>query len=135
MSNRLTEKSDVYSFGVVLLEIITSKSAVVKINEEEKVHIGKWVESLLAEGDIRSIVDTRLQGDFEMNSVWKAVEIALACVSGSASKRPTMNMVVIELNECLATAMGKSNAVESTYSTDHMMMSMDFSTDLNPSAR
>ncbi|KAJ4717965.1 protein kinase family protein [Melia azedarach] len=89
ISNRLTEKSDVYSFGVVLLEIITSKPAIEK--SAEKTHISEWVSFKLAKADIRNIVDRRLQGDFDINSVWKAVEIAMACVSPTSAKRPTMN--------------------------------------------
>ncbi|GJV10134.1 copia protein [Tanacetum coccineum] len=74
--NRLTEKSDVHSFGVLLLVIIGSS-------------------------DINNIVDPRLLGDFDIKSAWKAVELAMACVSHTPSRRPTMNEVVMELNDCL----------------------------------
>ncbi|KAH7565365.1 hypothetical protein JRO89_XS09G0196300 [Xanthoceras sorbifolium] len=47
-------------------------------------------------------LDPDLEGDFETNSAWKAVELALACASHVSSKRPTMNDVVMELKECLA---------------------------------
>ena len=57
---------------------------------------------MLAKGDIKSIVDTRLRGNFNINSAWKVVEIAMACVSTTSAKRPTMNQVVVELKECLA---------------------------------
>ncbi|KAJ0014156.1 hypothetical protein Pint_21912 [Pistacia integerrima] len=50
--------------------------------------------------DIRNIVDPRLPRDFDINSAWKAVELVMACASLTASKRPTMNRVVTELNEC-----------------------------------
>ncbi|TXG68734.1 hypothetical protein EZV62_003669 [Acer yangbiense] len=50
----------------------------------------------------KNVVDPRLHGDFDINSVWKAVEIAMACVSPNSAKRPTMAQVVMELNECLA---------------------------------
>ncbi|KHN02408.1 Receptor-like protein kinase [Glycine soja] len=69
ITNRLTEKSDVYSFGVVLLEIITSKPAITKNQEKDKTHISQWVSSLVAKGDIKSIVDSRLEGDFDMKNV------------------------------------------------------------------
>ncbi|TXG46514.1 hypothetical protein EZV62_027994 [Acer yangbiense] len=57
---------------------------------------------MLAEGDIKNVVDPRLQGDFDVNSAWRAVEVAMACVSQTSAKRPTMNQVVIDLNESLA---------------------------------
>ncbi|KAK0597365.1 hypothetical protein LWI29_024556 [Acer saccharum] len=138
VSNRLTEKSDVYSFGVVLLEIITSKSPIIRTNEYEKTHLRQWVDSLLAQGDIRNIVDSRLQGDFDINSVWKAVEVAMACLSPSANKRPSMTVVVMELNESLATEMARIYQSGSGYdSKDSIdpMISMDLGTEMNPGAR
>ncbi|XP_021834226.1 putative leucine-rich repeat receptor-like protein kinase At2g19210 [Prunus avium] len=90
LSNRLNEKSDVYSFGVVLLEIISCRP-VYSSREHERIHISRWVSSMLAEGDIYGIVDPRLKGSFNVNSVWKAAEIATACTSADAIKRPTMS--------------------------------------------
>ncbi len=74
-----------YSFGVVLLEIITSRPAIQR--SQERTHISQWVSLMLAKGDIKSIVDTRLRGNFNINSAWKAVEIAMACVSPTSAKR------------------------------------------------
>ncbi|CAH1429666.1 unnamed protein product [Lactuca virosa] len=99
-SNRLTEKSDVYSFGIVLLVIITGEPAITKY-ENDNIHICRWVNLKLAEGDMKNIVDPRLLGDFDINSAWKAVELAMACVSHTPSRRPTMNEVVMELSDCL----------------------------------
>ncbi|KAL5757681.1 hypothetical protein ACOSP7_020292 [Xanthoceras sorbifolium] len=138
VSNRLTEKSDVYSFGVVLLEIITCKPPIARINEYEKIHLGQWVDSLLAQGDIRNVVDPSLQGDFDINSVWKAVEVAMACLSANAKKRPTMNVVVMELNDCLAAETTRTNnsgsGFDSKDSIDHTI-SMNLGTEINPGAR
>ncbi|KAJ4823674.1 hypothetical protein Tsubulata_027673, partial [Turnera subulata] len=95
----LTEKSDVYSFGVVLLRIITGKPVIPRTNERG--HISQWVGSMLANGDIKNIVDPKLHGMFNLNSVWKAVEIAVACTALTSTGRPTMNQVVTELSESL----------------------------------
>ncbi|KAI3766500.1 hypothetical protein L2E82_16563 [Cichorium intybus] len=99
-SNRLTEKSDVYSFGIVLLVIITGQPAITKY-ENDNMHIIRWVNLKLADGDMKNIVDPRLLGDFDINSAWKAVELAMACVAHTPSRRPTMNEVVMELSDCL----------------------------------
>ncbi|TXG46272.1 hypothetical protein EZV62_028235 [Acer yangbiense] len=72
------------------------------LSEDENVHITQWVIDMLGNGDITNIVDPSLEGDFETNSAWKAVALALACASHVSSKRPTMNDVVTELKECLA---------------------------------
>ncbi|KAI3521455.1 hypothetical protein L1887_10923 [Cichorium endivia] len=99
-SNRLTEKSDIYSFGVALLVIITGQPAIIKY-KEDNIHISRWANLMLADGDMKNIVDPRLLGDFDINSAWKAVELAMACVAHTPSRRPTMNEVVMELNDCL----------------------------------
>ena len=101
VSNWLSEKSDVYSFGVVLLEIITARPVLAKTRETN--HISEWVSSMLANGDIDGIVDPRLKGLYDKNTVWKATEIAMACVSKTSTNRPTMCTVVTELKVCLTT--------------------------------
>lgn len=92
----LNEKSDVYNVGIVLLEIITSRPVLAKTHE--KIHIAQWVRFMVANGDIKSIVDSRIKGKFDTNSVWKAVEVAIACGSSSSNKRPTMSQAVTELD-------------------------------------
>ncbi|KAL5822633.1 hypothetical protein ACOSQ4_020533 [Xanthoceras sorbifolium] len=139
ISNRLTEKSDVYSFGVVLLELITGKPIILKSldNSNSNRHISQWVSSMLAKGDIKSTVDPRLKGGFDINSVWKAVEIAMACVSPTSNKRPTMNHVVMELNECLATEAARKKESTNEFDTGDSieMMTVNLHAELSPLAR
>ncbi|XP_022981222.1 putative leucine-rich repeat receptor-like protein kinase At2g19210 [Cucurbita maxima] len=99
----LTEKSDVYSFGVLILEIITSLP-VLQIDRasSKRYHVSQWVMNLMKTGDIKSIVDQRLRGNFDLSSAWKAVEIAMTCLSLDSVERPGMKEVVRELSECLA---------------------------------
>ncbi|XP_050285770.1 probable LRR receptor-like serine/threonine-protein kinase At1g05700 isoform X2 [Quercus robur] len=106
-SNWLNEKSDVFSFGVVLLEIITGRPAI-SINPE-KVHLIKWVSSMVERGDVKNIVDPRLDGDPDINSVWKAIEVAMICVSPTSIERPTMTYVVMELKQCLAMELARGH--------------------------
>ncbi|MQM03187.1 hypothetical protein Taro_035969 [Colocasia esculenta] len=99
LTSQLNEKSDVYSFGVVLLELITGKPPA--FGDTEKIHIASWVhQTVLESGDMSSIADPNLQGEYDQNSIWKAVEIAMSCASASPAQRPTMSQVVIELKEC-----------------------------------
>lgn len=133
-SYRLTEKSDVYSFGVVLLKIITSRPVIEKFTDEN-IHISQWVSFMLAQGDIINIVDPRLQGAFNMNSAWKAVEIAMLCVSSTSTRRPTMSQVVAELKECLTTEFAQKEGYEGESNYAIEMNNMNLDTELNPVAR
>ncbi|KAF2301097.1 hypothetical protein GH714_020056 [Hevea brasiliensis] len=105
-ASRLTEKSDVYSFGIILLELITGQPAVIK-NHDQNIHIVHWVSPYIERGDIRNAVDRRLQGNFDTNSVWKFLEIAMSCVPSISIQRPTMNHIVAELKECLETEIAR----------------------------
>ena len=88
------------------MEIITGRSALE--GSHEKTHIIQWVSFMLDKGDIKNIVDTRLSRNFNINSAWKVVEIAMACVSPTSAKRPTMSQVVTELKECLAIELART---------------------------
>ncbi|WJZ94439.1 hypothetical protein VitviT2T_013299 [Vitis vinifera] len=115
ISNNLNEKSDVYAFGIVLLELVTGHPAI--IPGHENTHLVDWLSPRLAGGEIRSIVDSRLNGDFNPNSAWKLVETAMACVPRSSIQRPTMSQVVADLKECLQMEMhrNKSASQSRTY--------------------
>lgn len=107
---QLNEKSDVYSFGIVLLELISGLSAIINTGHGHKDHIVQWASPIISTGEVRKIVDPRLGGDFNINSVWKAVETAMACVPSRASQRLTMDEVVGELKECLNIEVGYKRA-------------------------
>lgn len=99
-TNQLKEKSDVYTFGVVLLELITGQPPI--LVNPKKIHIVKWVNACIARGDAKDLVDQRMEEKFDMESVWKAVDIAMECVKPSSTERPSMSQVVIELKNCFA---------------------------------
>ena len=98
----LTEKSDVNSFGVVLLEIITSQPVRAETLPNERIHTSQWVDCMVAKQDIANIADPRLQGNFKINSLSRAIDIAMACVYQTSASRPTMTLVATGLKECLA---------------------------------
>ncbi|WZZ20366.1 hypothetical protein YC2023_121753 [Brassica napus] len=129
----LTEKSDVYSFGIVLLEIITGQPVIDQSRENS--YIVEWAKSMLANGDIESIMDPKLQREYDTGSSWKALELAMACINPSSAERPNMTRVAHELNECLEVyenlTKRRSQDANSSKSTGH---SISFVSD-TPSAQ
>lgn len=97
---QLSEKSDVYSFGVVLLELITGQPPILKAPRHTS--LIQWAHHSLATGNIENVVDANLQDQYDMNSIWKAADVALRCTSRHSHQRPTMTEVVLELKESLA---------------------------------
>ncbi|KAJ4872565.1 Receptor-like protein kinase [Raphanus sativus] len=113
-SGRLGEKSDVYSFGIVLLEMITNQP-VINNQTSGYPHITQWVGFELNRGDIVEIMDPNLHKDYDFNSAWRALELAMVCANPSSSKRPTMSQVIHEIKECIVCAksgMSKNQGLE-----------------------
>uniref|UniRef100_J3MWT3 non-specific serine/threonine protein kinase n=1 Tax=Oryza brachyantha TaxID=4533 RepID=J3MWT3_ORYBR len=93
LSGRLTVSSDVFSFGVVLLDIV------------------RRVKEKVAMGNIEAIADPRLGGEYDPNSIWKVVDIALLCTKETSQERPR---VVAELK--VATALEEAHAISGSIS-------------------
>ncbi|KAE8790691.1 putative LRR receptor-like serine/threonine-protein kinase PAM74 [Hordeum vulgare] len=94
----LTESSDVYSFGVVLLEVATGEPPVLPGHG----HIVQRLKQKVATGNVTMVADAHLAGEYDVNSMWKLVDTAMACTADAAVRRPTMAAVVAQLKECLA---------------------------------
>uniref|UniRef100_A0A7N0UY99 Protein kinase domain-containing protein n=1 Tax=Kalanchoe fedtschenkoi TaxID=63787 RepID=A0A7N0UY99_KALFE len=134
-TQQLHEKSDVFSFGIVLLEVITSKPVIA--SSPDRTHLSKWVsQAISAQGDVKAILDPRLRGDYDTNSVWKAVEVAMTCVSHASNQRPTMSQVVIELSQCLNMEKARKNEGFTSGTVDSVeMVSLGIDNAYAPSAR
>ncbi|KAL0703539.1 hypothetical protein Bca4012_069964 [Brassica carinata] len=95
----------------------------------------EWAKSMLANGDIESIMDPKLHREYDTGSSWKALELAMACINPSSAQRPNMTRVAHELNECLEVyenlSKRRSQDANSSKSTGH---SISFVSD-TPSAR
>ncbi|KAF7072254.1 hypothetical protein CFC21_077404 [Triticum aestivum] len=94
----LSESSDVYSFGVVLLEVATGEPPVLPGHG----HIVQRVKQKIATGNVTTVADAHLRGEYDVNSMWKLVDTAMACTADAAVRRPTMAAVVAQLKESLA---------------------------------
>nr|POE69282.1 putative lrr receptor-like serine/threonine-protein kinase [Quercus suber] len=132
-SRKLNEKSDVFSFGIVLLELITGQLAIVK--NGEPIHLVHWVSPKLEMGDIESVVDKRLQGDFDVTSVWKALELALTCTTPASRQRATMSLVLPDLKECLAMELSRSQEKNKGLREEISSLSNNSSEMIGPFAR
>ncbi|PAN41981.1 hypothetical protein PAHAL_8G114800 [Panicum hallii] len=94
----ITPKVDVYSFGMVLLEIISGKR---KTHEQvytgSNHHVAYFpVQAILKlqAGDVSSLVDPQLHGDFDLAEVERVCKVACWCIQDDESDRPTMGELV-----------------------------------------
>ncbi|KAJ0491360.1 putative protein kinase RLK-Pelle-PERK-1 family [Helianthus annuus] len=97
-SGKLTDKSDVFSFGVMLLELITGRRPVDSAQTYVDDSLVDWARPLLTramdDGNFDSIVDSRLQKEYNHNEMARMISCAAACVRHSARRRPKMSQVV-----------------------------------------
>ncbi|KAF3782193.1 Receptor-like protein kinase [Nymphaea thermarum] len=134
-TNMVTKKSDVYSFGVVLFELITGYPPLFDVSKE-RVHIVQWATSRLTRGDIDSVADPRLRGQYEVNSMRKVADIAMSCTAPSSKMRPRMSDVVNQLKEAIeAETHNQHKANASCPEVPHSSSSYGFSSSTLPEAR
>ncbi|XP_019092973.1 PREDICTED: receptor-like protein kinase At5g59670 isoform X3 [Camelina sativa] len=129
-SGRLAEKSDVYSFGIVLLEMITNQPVINQTTEN--CHITQWAGLMVNRGDIIDIVDPNLGNDYDVNSVWRALELAMSCANPVSSKRPSMSQVIQELKECIVC---ENSGIHNNRGLEPQEMNVSFDTTVVPIAR
>ena len=135
------KKSDVYSFGIILFELITGHATIVR-GPAKNSHIVDWVNPLIERGDVQNIVDQRLEGEFNSNSAWKAIEIAMSCTPSYAIQRPDISHVLVELKECLALEMAYERTQRmaikgnlTTSNTPFKMTHLEYESDIVPHSR
>ncbi|XP_031500834.2 probable leucine-rich repeat receptor-like protein kinase At2g28990 [Nymphaea colorata] len=95
-TGKLTTKSDVYSFGVVLFELLTGRPVLFSENGL-LTSVVKWAKTIIQYGDFHRIIDPNLRGQYDADSMWSVIELAIASLQVSGDRRPTMQKIVTEL--------------------------------------
>lgn len=99
-SGHLTAKSDIYSFGVVLLEMLSGRRAIDKNRPQGEHNLVEWARPYLThKRKIFRILDTRLEGQYNLDGAQAIAALSLECLSYEAKMRPTMDAVVTILEE------------------------------------
>ncbi|XP_071734536.1 receptor-like protein kinase THESEUS 1 [Rutidosis leptorrhynchoides] len=98
---QLTEKSDVYSFGVVMLEVLCARPAINPTLPREQVNIAEWGMNWQKKGDLEKIMDQKLMGSVNLESLRKFSETAEKCLNENGNERPSMGDVLWNLEYAL----------------------------------
>lgn len=91
----MTTKSDVYSFGVVLLELLTGRRAVDKLQPKTEQNLVDWAKPYLTSSrKLRCIMDPRLGGQYSVKGAKGMALLALQCISLQPKDRPRMPAII-----------------------------------------
>ncbi|WZZ52384.1 hypothetical protein YC2023_052491 [Brassica napus] len=96
---KLTTSTDVYAFGAVLLEVTCGRRPIETNALPEELIMVDWIWSRWQSGDIRDVVDRRLNGEFDEEEVVMVIKLGLLCSNNSPEVRPTMRQVVMYLEK------------------------------------
>ncbi|BAT83242.1 hypothetical protein LR48_Vigan03g014700 [Vigna angularis] len=90
MNLTITDKTDVYSFGMVLFEVVSGKTYMSLIEEEEKFEM-----------PVEEKVDPKIKGKITPESWQVFIDIVQGCLKYEADERPTMGEVEVQLEHAL----------------------------------
>ncbi|XP_010928282.1 G-type lectin S-receptor-like serine/threonine-protein kinase At2g19130 [Elaeis guineensis] len=90
----ITPKADVYSYGMMLLEIISGRRNAEVSEDGDISFFPLWAASKVKEDKILSLLDYRLEGKANVDELRRACRVAVWCIQGEESHRPTMSLVV-----------------------------------------
>ncbi|KAL0843507.1 hypothetical protein Bca101_016752 [Brassica carinata] len=91
--------TDVYAFGVFMLEVTCGRRPVEPQLEGEKRHMIKWVCECWKKDALLDAIDPRLGDEFSPEEVEMVMKLGLLCSNIVPESRPTMEQVVLYLNE------------------------------------
>ncbi|KAL5077817.1 hypothetical protein RYX36_016801 [Vicia faba] len=118
-SGKLSTKTDVYSFGVVLLELITGRRAMDKLQGGKNL-VG-WAKPLLGGKKYPQLVDSKISNTYEEEQLQWLIQVTEKCLKKNPKERYSMNMVVsalqgiTESDDCCVIEDSSSSSSEKSY--------------------
>nr|XP_043625348.1 putative receptor-like protein kinase At5g39000 [Erigeron canadensis] len=97
----LTKESDVYSFGVVMFEVLCGRLSIINADKEHQL-LAPLAQHYFETGRLNEIIDPYLKMEVDTDSLEKFSEIAYPCLHDERDQRPSMSLVVQQLEELMA---------------------------------
>uniref|UniRef100_A0A0A9CR43 Protein kinase domain-containing protein n=1 Tax=Arundo donax TaxID=35708 RepID=A0A0A9CR43_ARUDO len=101
MRQQLTQSSDVYSFGVVLLEVLCARPVINPTLPRDQINLAEWALKWKRQNLLETIIDSRLDGNYTLESIKQFSEIAEKCLADEGRSRPSIGEVLWHLESAL----------------------------------
>jgi serine/threonine protein kinase len=90
----ITAKADVFSYGMMLFELISGRRNSDHGEQHGSTFFPTFAASKLHEGDVRTLLDPKLNGDANADELTRACKVACWCIQDDESARPTTGQIV-----------------------------------------
>ncbi|XXG73733.1 hypothetical protein AAC387_Pa07g2593 [Persea americana] len=133
----ITPKADVFSFGMMLFEVISGRRNSEHSEDEKIVFFPIWAASRMAEGEVISLLDSRLEGNAIVEELQRALRVACWCIQDDENHRPSMGQVVQMLEGVLDVSIPPipRSLQIITENQEHLVFFLESSSDRNSRAK
>ncbi|XP_057802199.1 probable receptor-like protein kinase At5g38990 [Salvia miltiorrhiza] len=102
MSNaKLTSASDIYSFGIVILQLLSGQR-VIELDLDARDQLTRKAKDVnMHKRPLTDFQDHRMKGNIVTVDFESILQIAVLCVASSSTGRPTIDLVIDELEKAL----------------------------------
>lgn len=93
-TGKSTTSSDVYAFGALMLEVACGRRPVEVKALPEEMTLVDWIWDKYREGQVLSVVDSKLQGVYDEVELTMVLKLGVMCSNNVPEQRPSMRQVV-----------------------------------------
>ncbi|KAL6885451.1 hypothetical protein ACP4OV_010230 [Aristida adscensionis] len=100
-TSKATPLTDVFAFGMFLLEVTTGQRPINASLQDSQCLMVDWVLERWSKGSLPDTVDSRLQGNYNIDEACLALKLGLLCSHPFSNARPTMRQVMQYLDSAM----------------------------------